>query len=76
MRTAIENIDNPGTQVTDDPRQHILHFSRHGGPADVVKHIENCFRRTGKERGGSIARRRSTTSCECWMRGQRTDFRR
>ena len=41
MRTAIENIEESGTQITDDPRQHILHYSRHGGPADVVNYIES-----------------------------------
>lgn len=43
MRTAIEQIDTAGTQVTDDPRQHILHFSRHGRPADVVDYIESLL---------------------------------
>jgi radical SAM protein with 4Fe4S-binding SPASM domain len=39
MRTAIENTQQLGTSVTDDPRQHILHYSRHGEPADVVEYI-------------------------------------
>lgn len=38
-RTAVDNIGGLGTTVTDDPRQHILHYSRHGGPADVVRYI-------------------------------------
>ena len=42
-RTVANILNRDDVSVTADPRQHIMHYSRHGSPQDVVAFIESCL---------------------------------